>query len=170
MKCRHCAAELSLPMVDLGAAPPSNAFLSSQHEVETHYPLRVLVCESCWLVQTDISLFKLDHDALFTKDYPYFSSTSDWWVDHARRYVDMVTDRFGLDEKSLTIEVTPDEYNQFLRYKVSQQHAAQVASTNAPVVRAPLPPRVIPKTNAPVAKKANATTISPQPASQTPTK
>ena len=72
--------------------------------------------------------------------------------------------------KSLTIEVTPDEYNQFLRYKVSQQHAAQVASTNAPVVRAPLPPRVIPKTNAPVAKKANATTISPQPASQTPTK
>ena len=66
MKCRHCAAELSLQMIDLGAAPPSNAFNATPDEPEQHYPLRVLVCEQCWLAQTDISLFKLDYDGLFT--------------------------------------------------------------------------------------------------------
>lgn len=99
MKCRHCSAELSLQMVDLGAAPPSNAFLSDSKEVETHYPLRVLVCESCWLVQTDISLFKLNYDELFTSAYPYFSSTSTSWVKHAHDYVDMATRRFGREGK-----------------------------------------------------------------------
>lgn len=105
MKCRACSAELSLQMIDLGAAPPSNAFHATQDEPEQHYPLRVLVCQQCWLAQTDISLFKLDHDQLFTRDYPYFSSTSPGWVAHAKAYCAMVADRFQLGPDSLTVEV-----------------------------------------------------------------
>lgn len=105
MRCRHCKAELSLQMVDLGAAPPSNAFHTTQNEPEQHYPLRVLVCTECWLAQTDISLFKLDYDGLFTKDYPYFSSTSRGWLAHAKDYAGMAARRFKLGADTLTVEV-----------------------------------------------------------------
>lgn len=104
-KCRHCHSPLSLLMIDLGASPPSNAFNASQDAEEHHYPLRVLVCTECWLAQTDISLFKLDHDELFTKDYPYYSSTSESWVKHAKAFVEFATQRFDLGENSFTIEV-----------------------------------------------------------------
>ena len=103
--CRHCAAPLSLQMVDLGASPPSNAFNVSQNTREKHYPLRVLVCMQCGLAQTDITLFKLNHDELFTKDYPYYSSTSVEYVEHARRYVEKMTHALKLDHASLTVEV-----------------------------------------------------------------
>lgn len=105
MKCRHCGAALTLQMIDLGASPPSNAFNATQDVQERHYPLRVMVCSTCWLVQTDISLFELDHDALFTEDYPYFSSTSAGWVKHAREFVAEVTERFSLGPDSLAVEV-----------------------------------------------------------------
>ncbi len=105
MRCRHCSDLLSLQMIDLGAAPPSNAFHASQNDPEQHYPLRVLVCTNCWLAQTDIDLFKLDYDELFTKDYPYFSSTSNGWVAHAKKYAETMVERFCLDEFTLTIEV-----------------------------------------------------------------
>ena len=106
MKCRSCAAELSVQMIDLGAAPPSNAFNITQDAPEYHYPLRVLVCMQCGLAQTDITLFKLNHDELFTKDYPYYSSTSvEYWVEHARRYVEKMTHALNLDHASLTVEV-----------------------------------------------------------------
>ena len=54
MKCRHCTSELTLPLVDLGSAPPSNSYLTglNLHAPEKWFPLRVLVCEQCWLVQT----------------------------------------------------------------------------------------------------------------------
>ena len=70
MKCRHCAAPVTLPMADLGTAPPSNAYLREPalHAPERWYPLRVLVCERCWLVQTEDfaaadALFDADHAA-----------------------------------------------------------------------------------------------------------
>ena len=68
MKCRHCAAPVTLPLVDLGTAPPSNAYLSAAalHAPERWYPLRVLVCENCWLVQTED--FAEAHD-LFDAEY-----------------------------------------------------------------------------------------------------
>ena len=55
MRCRHCGSDLKLSLVDLGSAPPSNAYLTSQglRSPEKWFPLRVLVCESCWLVQTE---------------------------------------------------------------------------------------------------------------------
>ena len=55
MKCRHCHAALTTTFIDLGSAPPSNAYLTEQtlHAPEKHFPLRVLVCTGCWLVQTE---------------------------------------------------------------------------------------------------------------------
>ncbi|MEQ1697197.1 MAG: class I SAM-dependent methyltransferase [Hyphomicrobiaceae bacterium] len=108
MKCRHCEAEITLPMVDLGSAPPSNAYLTvaSLHGPEKWFPLRVLVCERCWLVQTED--FSQAHE-LFDADYAYFSSVSASWLTHAERYVAAMVDRFKLGPQSLVVEVAAND-------------------------------------------------------------
>lgn len=108
MKCRHCQADLRLPFLDLGHAPPSNAYLTADalRGPETWFPLRLLVCESCWLVQTE------DHagrEALFTDDYAYFSSFSSSWLAHSRRYVDAMVARFGLGPQSMVCEIAAND-------------------------------------------------------------
>ncbi|MDP2430920.1 MAG: class I SAM-dependent methyltransferase [Pseudomonadota bacterium] len=108
MKCRHCGSELKLPLVDLGSAPPSNAYLTEQtlHAPEKWFPLRVLVCEHCWLAQTED--FSQAHE-LFDADYAYFSGFSSSWLAHSERYVmDMVT-RFGLDTDSHVVEIAAND-------------------------------------------------------------
>ncbi|MFZ2168569.1 MAG: hypothetical protein WAW61_02920, partial [Methylococcaceae bacterium] len=82
MKCRHCQANLNVQFIDLGAAPPSNAYLDidALHAPESYYPLRVLVCTDCWLVQTEDYA---QADELFAPDYAYFSSFSSTWLHHA---------------------------------------------------------------------------------------
>lgn len=108
MKCRHCNAELNLTVIDLGSAPPSNAYLTEQklHEPEAWYPLRVMVCESCWLVQTeDFARF----DDLFDADYAYFSGFSSSWLDHSRKYVESMKERFGLNGNSHVVEVASND-------------------------------------------------------------
>lgn len=108
MKCRHCQAELTLPLVDLGTAPPSNAYLTSQtlHASEKYFPLRVLVCTRCWLVQTE------DYagaEELFSADYAYFSSFSTTWLQHAECYVLDMKQRFALGAQSLLVEVAAND-------------------------------------------------------------
>jgi hypothetical protein len=108
MKCRHCGAELRLPFLDLGSAPPSNAYLTEAalHGPETWYPLRLLVCESCWLVQTE------DHagrEQLFDADYAYFSSYSSSWLAHAKAYVHDMRERFQLGAHSNVVEVAAND-------------------------------------------------------------
>ena len=108
MKCRHCAAPLTDVFIDLGAAPPSNAFLRTedltQHEL--HFPLKVYTCAGCKLVQVDEVQ---RHDALFSDDYVYFSSYSSSWLAHARRYVDQVADRLTLGADSLVMEIASND-------------------------------------------------------------
>jgi hypothetical protein len=84
MNCRHCGSALKLPLVDLGSAPPSNAYLTEQtvKAPEKWFPLRVLVCERCWLVQTED--FAQAHE-LFDADYAYFSGFSSTWLAHCER-------------------------------------------------------------------------------------
>lgn len=108
MKCRHCGTELSLPFIDLGSAPPSNSYLSEAalHAPEKWYPLRVMVCTSCWLVQTEDFA---DCAELFSADYAYFSSFSTTWLQHAERYVATMAERFGLGEDSRLIEVASND-------------------------------------------------------------
>lgn len=108
MNCRHCHAPLEHVFLDLGFAPPSNAYLgaSDLQAPEQYFPLKLFVCDKCWLVQTE------DYsrsDELFTKDYAYFSSTSTTWLAHAKSYVDMITSRLGLGSKSFVIEVASND-------------------------------------------------------------
>jgi SAM-dependent methyltransferase len=108
MTCRHCQAKVTLPFVDLGSSPPSNAYLTpaQMQQPETVYPLRVLVCESCWLVQTeDFAGF----DAMFSPDYAYFSSFSSSWLAHAKAYCEAMTARFGINAASCVVEVASND-------------------------------------------------------------
>ncbi|BBZ44560.1 class I SAM-dependent methyltransferase [Mycobacterium parmense] len=108
MKCRHCGTRLENNFVDLGFAPPSNAYLRAEDlsSPEVHYPLRVKVCDRCWLVQTEDYARAED---LFSADYAYFSSTSTSWLDHAAAYVRMITDRLQLGPQSFVIEVASND-------------------------------------------------------------
>ena len=108
MKCRHCHAPVTLPFVDLGSSPPSNAYLTpaQMQAPETVYPLRVLVCEQCWLVQTeDFAGF----DDMFSAEYAYFSSFSSSWMQHATAYSEAMTKRFGLNTNSCVVEVASND-------------------------------------------------------------
>jgi SAM-dependent methyltransferase len=108
MICRHCGSELKLPLADLGSAPPSNAYLTEQalHSPEAWFPLRVLVCETCWLVQTEDFTRAGE---LFNADYAYFSGFSGSWLAHCERYVDDVVARFGLGPASHVTEVASND-------------------------------------------------------------
>ena len=108
MKCRHCDSELTFELIDLGAAPPSNAYLTavSMRRPEKWFPLRVLVCETCWLVQAESYSRAAE---LFNDEYAYFSSFSDAWLEHSNIYVETVVSRFGLDESSLVVEIASND-------------------------------------------------------------
>jgi len=108
VNCRHCSAPLEHLFLDLGFAPPSNAYLTAEDlaKPEKYYPLRVLVCGRCWLVQTEDYA---DAGELFDSNYAYFSSTSTSWIDHAKRYSEMITARFGLGPSSHVIEVASND-------------------------------------------------------------
>ncbi len=108
MKCRHCGTPLIHTFLDLGFAPPSNAYLTSDdlNLPEKYYPLKIKVCDHCWLVQTEDYACA---DELFNKDYAYFSSTSSSWLDHAGRYCKMITEKLKLNDNSLVIEIASND-------------------------------------------------------------
>jgi hypothetical protein len=108
MRCRHCCAELSLPLIDLGSAPPSNAYLNQQtlHAPEKWFPLKVLVCSECWLAQTEDMT---GAEELFDADYAYFSSYSTTWLHHAERYAADMQARFSLNETSHVVEIAAND-------------------------------------------------------------
>jgi len=108
VKCRHCSKKLTLSLIDLGSAPPSNAYLTNKtlHMPEKWFPLRVLVCEGCWLVQTED--FAQENE-LFNEEYAYFSSFSSSWLQHAKQYVNGMVSRFHLDESSHVVEVAAND-------------------------------------------------------------
>jgi len=108
MKCRHCAADLKFQLIDLGSAPPSNAYLTaiSLRRPEKWFPLKVLVCESCWLVQAE-SYSRASE--LFNDEYAYFSSFSDAWLEHSKNYVGAMVDRFELNSSSHIVEVASND-------------------------------------------------------------
>ena len=108
MNCRGCATPLSLPLIDLGTAPPSNAYLRADqlNQAEQWVPLRAMVCQHCWLVQTE------DYraaDSLFDADYAYFSSYSTSWLSHAEHYVAQMVERFGLNARSRVVEIAAND-------------------------------------------------------------
>lgn len=108
MNCRHCNTGLKYVFLDLGIAPPTNAYLSKEElaQTEKKFPLKLFVCHNCWLVQTeDYS----KSDELFTKEYAYFSSVSSSWLEHASRYSKMITDKLKLNTNSFVLEVASND-------------------------------------------------------------
>jgi SAM-dependent methyltransferase len=104
MNCRHCGAPVAQTFVNLGVAPPSNAYLTAAElaRPEKQYPLKVMVCEHCWLVQTEDTAAT---DELFGADYAYFSSTSSGWLAHAKCYADKMIRDVALTRGSFVIEI-----------------------------------------------------------------
>ena len=108
MKCRHCNSQLEHTFLDLGFAPPSNAYLTTEDlaKPEKFYPLKIKVCNQCWLVQTEDYT---QADELFNSDYAYFSSTSTGWLTHAASYAEKMTRQLNLTKNSLVIEVASND-------------------------------------------------------------
>lgn len=108
MNCRNCDANLVHQLIDLGTSPPSNAYLTTRdlHAPEKWFPLRVLTCTSCWLVQTEDFADRTD---LFSADYAYFSSVSSTWVSHCKSYAEHMIERFSLGSGSLVMEVATND-------------------------------------------------------------
>lgn len=108
MLCRHCASLLKHTFIDLGFAPPSNAYLKFQNLKfpEKYYPLKVMVCDSCWLVQTEDYT---EADDLFNAEYAYFSSTSKFFLKHAEEYSKIVINRFNLNKNNFVIEIASND-------------------------------------------------------------
>jgi hypothetical protein len=108
MNCRHCHKPLVHTFMDLGFAPPSNAYLTEADLIkpEIYYPLKIKVCDACWLVQTEDYA---DANELFTAEYAYFSSTSASWLDHAKRYSAQIIEKLNLNNKSFVIEIASND-------------------------------------------------------------
>lgn len=108
MNCRHCNTYLSYLWLDLGVAPLSNSFLnkSDLNAAEKFFPLKVYVCHHCWLVQTqDYS----KAEEIFSSTYAYFSSYSAFWLEHARIYVEHMTNLLRLGHQSFVVEVAAND-------------------------------------------------------------
>ena len=108
MKCRFCATPLQDVFLDLGSAPPSNAFLVADalNAPETWFPLKLFTCGKCQLVQVDEVQ---SHAALFAPDYVYYSSFSRSWLAHAERYVGEAVVKLGLGRSSLVMEIASND-------------------------------------------------------------
>jgi SAM-dependent methyltransferase len=106
--CRHCGDGLSLSLADLGLSPVANDYVDPANygKAEPVYPLEAMVCRTCRLVQTRDFLPAED---MFRADYAYFSSHSTSWLEHASNYVNAMTDRFGLTEKSRHVEIASND-------------------------------------------------------------
>ena len=108
MNCRHCGSHLEHTFLDLGFAPPSNAYLNQADltKPEKYYPLKVKACSHCWLVQTEDYA---QADELFSSDYAYFSSTSSGWLAHATNYAKSMIERFKLNANSFVMEIASND-------------------------------------------------------------
>jgi C-methyltransferase C-terminal domain/Putative zinc binding domain/Methyltransferase domain len=105
--CRFCGAELRHTFVDLGMSPLCESYIEAGrvNVMEAFFPLRVYVCERCFLVQLQEYVSPED---IFT-EYAYFSSYSDSWLAHCRDYVDMITERLQLSSDSLAVELASND-------------------------------------------------------------
>jgi hypothetical protein len=113
--CQYCATPLTVTWLDLGTQPLANHYAATAAEAvaSPHYPLHARACPACWLVQVDRVV---PPDDIFS-DYAYFSSYSDSWLEHCRRYAELVTGRFNLKGDSLVIEIASNDGYQLKFFK-----------------------------------------------------
>ena len=108
MNCRFCKTPVNVQFADLVNSPASNSYLTSEqlNEPEVFYPLKVMVCQKCFLVQVDE--YKKSAD-IFNSDYAYFSSFSTSWLTHCKKYTEMMISRFGFKQNSLVTEIASND-------------------------------------------------------------
>ena len=106
-QCRLCHAPLTTSFIDIGMSPLCESFLTAEQldEMEPYFPLHALVCGDCFLVQLQ-EYVKPEH---IFKEYAYFSSYSTSWVEHARRYCEMIKTRLHLGPKSQVFEIASND-------------------------------------------------------------
>jgi SAM-dependent methyltransferase len=106
--CRFCKKELEHLFMDLGHTPFSNAYLYKEqlHKPEINFPLRIYVCDDCWMVQTEDFATR---EELFTDDYPYYSSTSLSWLKHCEDYSNKIIDLLELNQESCVVEIAAND-------------------------------------------------------------
>ncbi|MCA1993440.1 MAG: class I SAM-dependent methyltransferase [Coleofasciculus sp. S288] len=116
--CRFCSSPLRHSMLDLGMSPPCNSILKFEqlNEMEAFYPLQVFVCDRCFLVQL---LEYVPRETIFNDEYSYFSSYSDSWLQHVKRYTEAMVERFGLNGQSQVVELASND-GYLLQYFVAQ--------------------------------------------------
>lgn len=116
--CRFCGTPLENTFVDLGMSPLCESFLPADHlnQMEPFYPLHVQVCGKCFLVQLEAYV---SPEHIFT-DYAYFSSYSDSWLAHAKRYTDLMVERFGIGTNSFVVELASND-GYLLQYFVEKK-------------------------------------------------
>ena len=115
--CRFCGTNLQRTLVDLGMSPLCETYPAADdfNRGEVFYPLRVYVCERCYLVQLE----EYESAESIFSDYPYFSSYSDSWLKHARTYCDKLTKQMGLGRQNLVVEVASND-GYLLQYFVQE--------------------------------------------------
>lgn len=115
-RCRSCRGALH-DFVDLGTSPLCESFLtpSQLDSMEPHYPLKVMVCGTCYLAQVKEYVAPTE----IFREYAYFSSYSQAWLDHAREYTDMAAARFGLGPQSRVVELASND-GYLLQYFVAK--------------------------------------------------
>jgi SAM-dependent methyltransferase len=115
--CRFCEAPLHQSVVDLGMSPLCESYVSREqlNQMEPFYPLHVYVCDQCYLVQLQEYVSR---EHIFS-DYAYFSSYSDSWLDHARRYTQEMITRWDLTSRSNVVEVASND-GYLLQYFVAR--------------------------------------------------
>jgi SAM-dependent methyltransferase len=107
LNCRFCAAPVEATFADLGMSPLANSYIPPERAgaMEPFYPLHAYVCSRCFLVQ----LGEFESPEHIFSDYAYFSSYSSTWLEHSRRYVEAMTERFGLDRSSQVVEIASND-------------------------------------------------------------
>ena len=131
MKCRNCKKKLKNDLIDLGFSPVANRLISSQNlfNYEKHYPLKVFICSSCWFGQTyDL----IPPEEIFEDDYPYFSSMSSFYLDHAKKFVDRMKKKLMLNKKSFVIEIASNDgylLKNFKKYNIKNLGIEPTKST-----------------------------------------
>src|SRR3954452_19309743 len=142
-RCRLCGAGLTHTFVDLGMSPPCESFLTQDQvdAMEAYFPLHVMLCDQCFLVQLKEYVSPQD---IFT-EYAYFSSFSASWVAHAKSYCEMITERLRLGPDSLVVELASNDgylLQHFLPLNVPVLGIEPAANVAAAAVARNVPTRV----------------------------
>ncbi len=116
-KCRFCGSLLQRTFIDMGISPLSNSYLANETVIsdEKWYPLKVFVCTSCFLVQLPAHV---SPNAIF-RNYAYFSSYSDTWIQHTRSYASKMINDYNLNNNSMVVEIASNDGSLLKHFKMS---------------------------------------------------